>query len=313
MFGEDVFSVISPKKIPREYRSVFVLGCQGPDIFYHSQRSKPVALQYGSLLHRRGYGIFCANLLENANDPGLGWYALGFMTHAILDRVCHPYIIYRAGKTYHSFFERILDVLMLKKLRDLTPDYWDKEEALAAVCENPPQGLKELLARCLAKTFPEKVNKDRSLLRRIDNTFADSARFYNMSSPAKLKKVFSDPNAAHPVFSRRALNYMYPENLTTEIDFLNLNRKPWRYPYRAQDGEMPKDDNRSFVEIYQDALKAAIDSIAPCVTQTEGIAEKIGNGCLSIIDEEGKPCAPNLTELLPFQEVLDQQARLRGI
>jgi hypothetical protein len=38
----------------------FALGCQGPDIFYHNQRTKPSGLHYGALAHRRRYGSLAA-------------------------------------------------------------------------------------------------------------------------------------------------------------------------------------------------------------------------------------------------------------
>ena len=46
----------------------FALGCQGPDIFYHNQHTRPVSLEYGTLLHRRGYGDFTAR--PPASDYG---------------------------------------------------------------------------------------------------------------------------------------------------------------------------------------------------------------------------------------------------
>jgi hypothetical protein len=87
LFGEDViaeiFSRIHPRfggaaekameKIRGEYKAAFALGCQGPDIFYHSQMRRPVALEYGALLHRRGYGVFTAALLKmGLPDPPPG-------------------------------------------------------------------------------------------------------------------------------------------------------------------------------------------------------------------------------------------------
>ena len=327
VFGEDLVSALSAelpaKKILNGFRSAFVLGCQGPDIFYHNLKSKPVALQYGSLLHRRGYGIFSACLLKmglsRAQINAHGAYALGFMTHAVLDRACHPFIIYHCGKNYHSFFERIIDTLMLKELRGLEPASWDQERLLAKVCENPPPGLKESIARCLAETFGERVNKNRSLARRIDNAFIDCARFYSMSSPSKIKEALCAASGEKRPFSMRSLNYVYPENLPAEVDFLNLNHKPWRYPHIPADGKMPKEDIRSFPEIYSDALKLAIDTLAPLFRRPcgafppEETAERIGNGCLSIHDENGKPCAANLTDPLPLDEVIEQQAKLRGV
>ena len=78
LFGEDVitgihsrlagrYGIIADKaleKILYAYKPAFVLGCQGPDIFYHSRQRRPVGLEYGSLLHRRGAGIFTAGLLK---------------------------------------------------------------------------------------------------------------------------------------------------------------------------------------------------------------------------------------------------------
>ena len=356
MFGEDVISGLynaleketggrftstvgaAREKIFCDYRGAFILGCQGPDIFYHSQRLKPVAVEYGSLLHRRGYGVFSANLLKmGLPDPlpkeedikndrienGInshGAYALGFMTHAFLDRACHPYIIYR-GANYHSFFERIIDALMLKELRGLVPSSWDQEITLAAVCEDPPPGLKESIAASFAAAFPQKVKNDRNLARRIDNAFTDSARFFQMTSPSGIKAAFSArSNAERPVFTRSSLNYVYPENLPEDIDFLNMNHRPWRYPHISSGSETPKDDNRSFPEIYSDAINSAVDTIAPIIKQyfESGVfppaaAEKIGNQGLSILDENGKPCSPNLTELFPLEQVMEQQAKLRGV
>ncbi|MCL1993148.1 MAG: zinc dependent phospholipase C family protein [Spirochaetes bacterium] len=305
------------ENITCEHGKILALGCQGADIFYHSQRQRPVAISYGSLLHRRDFGNFAAALLETALPyPPLAAYALGFASHAILDRHCHPYIIYKAGKKYHAFFERIIDVFMLKKLELQEVQSWDQEGILGEVCENPPAGLKELLVETMARAFPEKVNADPKLLRRIENAFADAARFYRMSAPAKT--TAKQTNA----LSTRALMYVFPENLPGDIDFLNQQKTPWRYPYLppALD-QAPKDDCRSFMEIYNEALEAAINILAPCiseyfqsgkfpVTETAG---KLGNTSLSIQDEHGKPCQSNLHGFLPLEEVLAQQAEMRGM
>ena len=81
----------------------FLLGCQGPDIFYHSQRTRPVALHYGVLAHRRGFGRLVEGMLETwireDDDPASPWAAflLGFSTHGALDRAAHPYIVHGSG------------------------------------------------------------------------------------------------------------------------------------------------------------------------------------------------------------------------
>jgi hypothetical protein len=386
LFGEDViaelygridrrFALTAEKALKRitvNYRGAFVLGCQGPDIFYHSQRTRPVALEYGSLLHRRGYGVFTATLLKmGLPDPppdeediragrrekginALGVYALGFMTHAVLDRHCHPYIVYKSspagtggkaagtegkagaaaggrgpgidpGRAAHPFFERILDVLMLKRLRGREISAWD-QGILVELCEDPPLGLRELLARALTAAFPERAGKDAKLARRMDNAFLDAAHFYKTTAPGYSITApgcpAGDDGAGGPAgkdipgtVDLHSLVYRYPEHLPAGIDFLNLGHEIWRYP-----AEPFTEDRRSFPEIYAGALRGAIDSLLPCIDEylmtglfpIKEAARRIGNTGLSIMDGEGRPCAPQRTDPLPLGAVLEEQARLRS-
>jgi len=353
LFGEDVvaeiyrrlatrYGIVAGKafeKIQDTHRKAFALGCQGPDIFYHSQGRRPVGLEYGTLMHRRGAGIFTAGLLKmGLPDPppdaedirlhrrekginSLGVYALGYMTHAILDRQAHSYIVYKSEfllngvskrEQYHAFFERILDVLMLKKLRGADISGWDQNGILAETCENPPLGLKELLARALVLAYPERAGKDEKLSRRIENTFLDCAVFYRLTDP--LHTSFKTPGLGQIL--KMQIPLIYPENLPVDIDFLNLEHRPWYCPSGEE-----KEDNRSFPEIYAAAVNYAADILTVIIGKyledgffpIKEAAQAIGNSGLSIVDETGKPCAPSRTGPLPLKEVLDQQAALRGI
>ena len=362
LFGEDViaeihrrltpgFGIVAGKaleKIKGSYWKAFVLGCQGPDIFYHSQRRRPVGLEYGTLLHRRGAGVFTAGLLKmglpaippdeedirmRRREKGinaLGTYALGFMTHAILDRLAHPYIVYKSDRPppdntrdrSHAFFERIIDVLMLKHLRNAEISLWDQEGLLAETCEDPPPGLRELLLDVLVQAYPERAGKDEKLRFRIENTLLDCAAFYRITAPANIPvtdsvTVLLQHDVSLPLPQQKGfVAYLYPENLPSHIDFLNLEKRPWYYPA----GEK-KEDIRSFPELYEEAVKATADSLSVIIGDylskgffpIEEAARAIGNGGLSIVDETGKPCALSWTDPLPLQEVLDRQVELRGL
>jgi hypothetical protein len=332
-FGADRSLELLIKKIhdkgePR-YRGAFILGCQGPDIFYHNRRTRPVALEYGSLLHRRDYGIFCAQLLamtlnreKDINEMTI--YAVGFLTHAALDRCCHPYIVYKStdgkNRMNHPFFERVLDVLMLKELRGQEVSSWD-QGLLEKTCESPPPGLKEILAHTLSAAFPDKAGCDCKLGQRIDNTFIDCARFYRLTAPAETSITHNNKQGSSLApFGFQALAYIFPEQLPAEIDFLNLNHNPWRYPDIPPDDKTPKDDCRSFLQIYADTVETTINTLAPCITQyldssffpTAETACTIGNCGLSILNEEGKPCAPNTSDPFPLDEVLREQEKMRN-
>ncbi|MFP3090215.1 zinc dependent phospholipase C family protein [Treponema sp. TIM-1] len=367
LFGEDVIGAMYPaihsrfgivaekalKKIQIDYQTPFILGCQGPDIFYHSQMTRPVALEYGGLLHRRGYGIFTATLLKMAlPDPppsaedirmlrremginALGAYALGFMTHAFLDRLAHPYIVYKSGlvfpvptesldqdqvsslgKAAHAFFERILDVLMLEYLRGRPVSSWDQEALLVSVCEAPPSGLKELLAQALIAAFPERAGRDTKLKERIENTFRDCTTFYHYTDPGKTSMNHRLRGKEAPDWiGEIPIPYLYPENLPKHIDYLNLAHRTWFHP-----GTGDKPDSRSVPDIYAGAVQSAADSLSVFIAQylETGIfpikeaAQVIGNSGLSIQDENGKPCAPVRTSPLPLDEVLAHQEKLRA-
>jgi hypothetical protein len=367
LFGEDViagiyrriaprFGIVADKaleKITHTHNKAFALGCQGPDIFYHSQERRPVGLEYGALLHRRGAGIFTAGLLKmGLPDPppdeedirsgrrekginALGAYALGFMTHALLDRAAHPYIVYKSGwvspqkpetlryARLHAFFERILDTLMLERLRGEAVSSWDQEGILAGICGNPPLGLKELLAKALVLAFPERAGKDEKLSLRIENTFTDCRDFYFFTDPRRTSASDSPSNPHStgekgvPPISAGNLPYVFPEKLPPDLDFLNLEKKPWYYPA----GENQIAGHRSFPEVYEDAVRSAAESITPVIETylDTGIfpikeaAQAIGNGGLSIVDENGRPCAPTRSEPLPLGRVLEEQARMRGL
>jgi hypothetical protein len=84
LFGEDLIAALHQRIAPRfgivadkalekiqiAHKTAFALGCQGPDIFYHNRQRRPVGLEYGSLLHRRGAGFLTAELLKiSLPDP----------------------------------------------------------------------------------------------------------------------------------------------------------------------------------------------------------------------------------------------------
>ena len=367
LFGEDlvaeIYHRLAPKpdsaagkfleKIWDRQGKAFALGCQGPDIFYHSRRARPVGLEYGTLLHRRAAGTFTAWLLELAipkrrEDEALAAYALGFMSHAVLDRAAHPYILYKSVSNSpaksetmsaahsHTFFERIIDTLMLKKLRGMNVSLWDQEALLAETCENPPPGLPALLETALVRTFPERAGKDEKLARRIENTFNDAAYFYRLTTPMRTSSALEkDQDSFMFPLKKRHLIYLFPKDLPCDIDFLNLAKKPWFYP--VEDG---KEDVRSFPELYLETVDNTASSLGGIICRfLEGgeaqgenqahisadakkseadlrlaeAARIIGDGGLSIVDKTGKPCAPGRTDPLPLDEVLEKQAVFHGI
>jgi hypothetical protein len=315
----------------------FRLGCQGPDLFYHNQRTRPVSLEYGTLLHRRGFGDFAADLLNRTmseRSPASGptapsAYALGFATHAFLDRRAHPYIVCKAGwvspakpetaryARCHAFFERVLDVLMLERLRGMDAAAWDQEEMLSLRDGADRDSVIAAIAASLSAVFPERAGSDAQLGRRVLNAFSDAAGFYRITNPARTSLNMRLPDGFEYLRSaagRASVALVYPDHFTYGVDYLNLARGAWGDPCRPD-----RVDSRSFHDLYAAAAAEAAEVVVflfkafveTGLIPAAELSRSIGNGGLSVVGADGQPCAPSHAEPLPLDAVLDQQYRLR--
>ena len=181
--------------------NLFRLGAQGPDLFYHNQRTRPVALRYGSLIHRRGFGTLVAHMARTAIagaqrtgrvDVAQAAFLAGFATHADLDRHAHPYIICRAGwvrhgepstqrfRRCHPLLERLLDVAALRARRGC--ELADFEFLANVSCgEQLPYSTLKMLVKGINDAYPAASYKSRNRSR-IENAYADSMRFYTLTN-----------------------------------------------------------------------------------------------------------------------------------
>jgi len=213
MFAEELLRAAAPDaaaEILERHGKLFRFAAQGPDFFYHNQRTLPSGLKYGVSAHRHGYGRLVAHMIaeyrhlhggqrmSGLRAAALGEiesYILGFATHAFLDKKAHPYIDYHAGwgevsgnrsdpyYRCHIFLERILDVLMLAQRRgqdigqlDL-PSLLDCGDAL-------PYGVIKTLMKALHLTYPRTHYKSRDR-QRIENAYRDAVHFYHITDPRR--------------------------------------------------------------------------------------------------------------------------------
>lgn len=126
------------------------IGTQGPDIFY-DHRILPwmcgkSLCKVGSLLHRSKPSVLFDTMydfvLQNPNDDVAKSYAVGFILHYALDRVCHPYVYfmqYRFEELYpdihhftaHNMAEFGIDsYLLFKRLGIENPALFDTSKTL---------------------------------------------------------------------------------------------------------------------------------------------------------------------------------------
>ena len=258
IFAYEVLSEVFDDFPPsREATSYLAAGSQGPDIFYHNLRTRPSGIALGSLLHRRGYGSFCAQLLAEALETGaepadpLFLYCLGFISHGILDRHLHPFINYFSGwyepaepsseryRFAHAFYERIIDSEAVSRpgysgLQDQFGlgipgstganfgKFFDLSSAL-------PQDLESILHSALTAVYP-KTQKDPLLRQRLRNAYGDSRGFYLYCDQDEQERARSF--ARDQLSERGSIRWtalLHPPCLPEE-DFLNLQRQSWHDP-----------------------------------------------------------------------------------
>jgi hypothetical protein len=315
----------------------FRLGCQGPDIFYHNQRTKPLGLHYGALAHRRGYGRLveaCLLKILAAGDsstygalerPDVAWL-LGFATHAALDRAMHPFIVYFSGwaspgkpetsrfRGAHPFLERLIDIHILGKYRDEEVRAFDLEKLLPLEADASADAEVSCLLRAgLVAAYPGQAGADFLLDQRIANTFADARYFLRATNPARTEDEDADGYAyLDDRIGPRTMSVVYPSSLPAGLDIANEAHRPWRHP--ADDGRGSMAD---CVELFESGVEAAAKALGTVLGVLDGkavpaeAARVIGDDGLSINDRQGRPARPLVCDPLPLHAVMDVEFRRR--
>ena len=252
LFAEDALREAIPDAavLLQEGGNLFRLGAQGPDLFYHNQRTRPLALRYGSLIHRRGFGTLVAHMARTviaaAHRTGSvhaeqAAFLAGFATHAELDRHAHPYIICRAGwvrhgdpstdrfRRCHPLLERLLDVAALRARRG---QELAEFEFLANIScgERLPYATLKMLVKGINDAFPTTSFKSRNR-RRIENAYTDSMRFYTFTNhrDSRLRKRALEIDRSEGYRHRRSAVFHFAE-AGADLDPANLRRQPWPHP-----------------------------------------------------------------------------------
>jgi hypothetical protein len=330
LFAEDALRGALGEKaneILDAHGNLFRFGAQGPDFFYHNQRTMPTGLRYGVALHKHGYGSFVQELVREAvrlsAGPGseLSAFILGFTTHAALDRFAHPFIVYFAGwvdpkeeasrRLYHAhpFLERILDVLVLRERYGLLPPQFDFLSRIRCGATLPYPVIKAMV-KGLNTTYPAYNYKSRNRLR-IQNAYHDAMFFYKLTNhlnPDLIRLAYRrDRNEG---FREKRLGLIHPREVPEGYDFLNLKRAPWCHPC-----DSTAVTNASFLEVFDDALQRCIVMLSDVhrvlaeQAPIDGLAARLGNESL---DTGRENCVPVHSKPLPLREIMDELYRQMG-
>ena len=310
-----------------EHGNIFRFGAQGPDFFYHNQRTKPTGLKSGVNTHREGYGRLVAHMIRELRRleskgceqlPLIRAYILGFATHPFLDRATHPFIEYFSGwvdaereeteRYYrcHIFMERILDVLMLRRKRDLDIRRFSLLPPLDCGAMLP-YGIVKTLVKGLNATYPNTHFKSRDR-RRVENAYIDSMDFYTFIDPQNphFRRVAYERDRISGE-DRRRLALFHPFEIPEDIDFLNLENNSWTHPCNSQWRH-----RESFPELWEKALRETVPALLQIREILEGSGDPqraeqlIGNESLGTGLHWQEECKLQYNQPLPLPELLDK-------
>lgn len=304
--------------------NLFRFAAQGPDFFYHNQRTMPTGLRYGVALHRHGYGSFVQELVREAHrlsaDPvsELSAFILGFTTHAPLDRAAHPFIAYFAGwvdpreeasrRLYHAhpFMERILDVLVLRERFGLAPGQFDYLSKVRCGRTLPYPVIKAMV-KGLNEVYPSYNFKSRNR-QRIENAYHDAIFFWKLTNHLNLEL----PRLAYRKdrkegFREKRLGLLHPREIPPGYDFLNLGHQSWCHP--CDDTAVT---TASFLDLYEEALSRCIGNLRDVhavlsgQAPWDGLAARLGEESL---DTGRENCTPVHSKPLPLRQIMDELYR----
>ena len=323
-------------ELSAEVLPYFRFGCQGPDIFYHNQRTKPSGLHYGSLAHHRRFGTLVAaaasSLAPADQDPqrSAGAYILGLSTHAALDRATHPFIVCRSfwigsvGPTArarlgcHAFLERLLDRELLAFREDLKPAGYGIAVKLGLDRTPAPKTDARLIALWeagLRAAYAKASLSDELLVQRIANALADGRHFYRATDPARTEAGNASPDWRERLAGdegRYLVSILYPELPHTQLDAMNMAKESWPHP--AGDGRV---SDASYPELVAHGEAKAARTIASVLglwagaTTEDELASEIGDEGLSLVDAEGVPESPKVSAPLALPEAMDEELAYR--
>ncbi|MEM5948017.1 hypothetical protein WKV44_05635 [Spirochaetia bacterium 38H-sp] len=244
------------------------LGAQGPDIFFHNRRTMPSGISMGSLAHRRDYGLISEAMLRRTAESKVQseelMYVAGWLSHSVVDRIFHPYVIYRSGWfssksdatrryiRWHSMLERIMDRILLESLRGENVSDYDMY-ALCSIGDTIPLWLKKLLVYSFKQAYRE-VRRDKKVSLRVANAYADTMAFYRDIHPS-IKEKLSPYLAKRPTreTKKRSVSLLHPP-FSPDFDVLNLEHSIWYSPFCKE-----KKYTSSVMELYETAVKKVSD------------------------------------------------------
>lgn len=280
-------------------KNLFLLGCQGPDIFFYNDFLPWVkdkrGPKIGDLMHVEKTGDFFVEGIKYIKDNWkdkkdievLFVYLAGFMCHFALDRNAHPFVFYFTGeydedrvethkyKGYHKKLEQTIDAILLKEKKNI--DAY-KYPIFKKIDVGPllPKGVIDFYDYIFKELFGFEVNGDVA-----NDSYKDTKKVFRvLFDPIGYKKGFL---AFIDLFVKDKVVYkdmVFPKSVDNTLDYMNKNHVKWVHPCNKDE-----DFNHSFYDLYDRGLEEGTDMVKTFISFLED----------NITEEDIKKAFPNLS------------------
>ncbi|MFA9397700.1 MAG: zinc dependent phospholipase C family protein, partial [Clostridiaceae bacterium] len=303
------------KNIIEKNQSVFLLGSQGPDIFFYTdlRNNREKYYNYAELLHSEKTKKFMEesfeflkNNTENDDDyEKMLAYLLGFLCHFALDSKVHPFIYYYSGvndgkdeatKKYtyhHKRLEIILDAIMIERLQGKNA-YSYRAYNLLNLNGEFPEVFENYYSYIMDKVYDEKMECE-AIKKSFEGMVYYHKLLYDRWNIKKyLVKLIGIHKKDSPVVNY-ANSAFYPRKIN-DRDYLNESKNIWHHPVTNVD------NNQSFVDLFYEA----VDNSIKYIKKAENYLYK--NGELDIIQNlsysTGMDC-DSINKLKYYKSIFD--------
>lgn len=253
------------RNIIKKHRGVFMLGCQGPDIFiaYHclplqGKRNIKKVRGCAELLHDEKINESFKSLMDNVSidDETMVAYVVGYYCHWALDKTVHPYVFYETGSinekagNKHALFEMQIDKQLIADNKLDTSYYCPKK--LIKVKENEKKAIAKLIRTVLDRCYGAGISENL-----IVDSINDFINVYKLLwDPDYKKHGFIGKLDSLMGLNGLATSMMLPEKYDDRMDAMNFGKRKWRNP---ADEEITSDD--SFYELGVKATATGVEIV----------------------------------------------------
>lgn len=278
LFGCDTLDELeksSWKNTINNNKNLFLLGCQGPDIFFYNDflpwiKNKR-GPKIGDLMHIEKTGDFFVkgtkyikDNWDNKKDIELLFvYLVGFMCHFALDRNAHPFIFYFTGeydkdraethkyKGNHKKLEQAIDVILLSEKRSLEAYKYPVHKKI-----DVGNSLPNIVINFYNYIFKDLFNFE--IKGEVANdSYRDTKKVFRvLFDPMRYKKrllAFLDLFVKDKVVYK---DMVYPRKIDNSLDYMNNNRLKWVHPCDENE-----EFHHSFYDLYNRGLEEGTDMI----------------------------------------------------